>query len=53
MEPLNLDDPDSDLVRRVRAIRKAATDTNFDAGVVAQLRAEFEKLRFHPLPFNR
>lgn len=44
MEPLNPEDPDTDLVRRVRAIRKAATDTNFDASVVARLRAEFEKL---------
>ena len=44
MEPLKLEDPDSDLVRRVRAIRKAADDANFDAGKVAVLRAEFENL---------
>lgn len=37
--PLNPEDPDAGLVRRMRAIHKAADDANFDPAIVAAARA--------------
>lgn len=36
--PLNPEDPDAGLVRRMRAIHKAADDANFDPAIVAAAR---------------